>query len=188
MKMLHISALITLTTTLLCATSQQEQAELIKTGKESTALLLKTLGTNMQQHMKAGGPMDALDFCSNEAYSLTESVNKKLQEGVTVKRVSSKFRSLVNKPSTDEQKVLEKLQAQQDAGEKLPPYVLKQVNQNSYKFYKPLIIEKEVCLKCHGNVTDKHLKDAIEARYPDDKAMHYKLNDLRGAVVVTITK
>lgn len=184
MKKLHITAMMILSTSMLFAADES----IIKTGQKSAGLLLKTLGGNMKAHMKAGGPMDALDFCSNEAYTLTESVNKKLEKGVSVKRISSKFRNPLNTPSADEQLVLDELQTLQDKGEKLPPYIIKQTGETSYKFYKPLTMNKPVCLQCHGDVQNGALKKEIAQRYPDDKAMGYKLNDLRGAVVVTITK
>ena len=185
MKKLPIATMMILTTSMLFASPDES---VVKTGQESAGLLLKTLGGNMKAHMKSGGPMEALDFCSNEAYTLTESVNKKLQKGVSVKRISSKFRNPLNTPSEDEQKVLDELQMMQDKGEKIPPYVIKQIGEKNFKFYKPLTMDKPVCLKCHGDVQNEALKKEIAQRYPDDKAMGYKLGDLRGAVVVTIRK
>jgi hypothetical protein len=52
-----------------------------------------------------------------------------------------------------------------------------------------LTINKPVCLICHGDLSlNQPLKKAIVDKYPLDKAFDYKLNDLRGAVVVTIKK
>jgi len=165
-----------------------ELKEIAQTGKESSKLLLQTLGKNMKAHMKKGGPMDALSFCSTEAYPLTEKVNKELPEGVTVKRISLKYRSPANQPQADEAKVLEAMQTLKDANVVLPKHFVEKVDENVYKFYKPLVIKKGVCLKCHGDIQNKDLKRAISERYPDDKATGYKMGDLRGAVVVTINK
>lgn len=190
MKILHTLALTALASSLLLASPQEDakMQELLKVGKESAALLGKTLGKNMKEHMQKGGPMDALNFCSQEAYELTDSVNKTLPKGVKVKRVSTNYRSSSNRPTSNEKAILESLKQLQESGVILPEYLVERVSETSYKFYKPLLIDKEVCLKCHGVLKDSELKSAINERYPDDKAMGYKMNDLRGAVVVTIEK
>jgi len=68
----------------------------------------------------------------------------------------------------------------------LPSYLLEKVDATTFKYYKPITINKGVCLKCHGSLKNGALKSAIQERYPLDKAMGYEMNDLRGAVVVTI--
>jgi len=184
--------LIALSTSFLLAAPQakknNELQNIKKIGKSSSMLLLKTLGSKMKKNMKAGGPMKALDFCSQEAYTLTEDVNKKLPNGIRVKRISLKYRNPANKPEANEQAILTSLQNLQASNVILPKQIIEKVNATTYKYYKPLIINKQVCLKCHGNVTNTDLKRAINERYPIDKAMHYKMGDLRGAVVVTIKK
>ena len=162
--------------------------QVVQTGKKSSKLLLQTLGKNMKKNMKAGGAMKALDFCSQEAYTLTQKVNKNLPKGVNVKRISMKYRNPANKPEADEAVVLEALKQLKSANVILPKQIVQKVDGNTYKYYKPLVINKKVCLKCHGDITDVELRRAIEARYPIDKATHYKMGDLRGAIVVTIKK
>jgi hypothetical protein len=192
MNLLKSVTLLSISAVLLLAAPGSEQSPQIKKvinqGQHSTKLLLKTLGSNMKKNMKAGGAAKALDFCSQEAYNLTEDVNKKLPNGVRVKRISSKYRNPVNKPQNDEMAVLESLQTLKDANVVLPKQLVQKVDAHTYKYYKPLIINKQICLKCHGDVKDTDLKRTIAERYPVDKAMHYKMGDLRGAVVVTIKK
>jgi len=190
MNILKSVALLSLSATLLLAGAQKDEnlKDVIQTGKKSAKLLLKTLGSNMKKEMKAGGPMKALDFCSQEAYTLTEKVNKQLPEGVQVKRISSKYRNPANKPEGDEATILEALEKLQSANVVLPKQIVEKVDADTYKYYKPLVINKKVCLKCHGNIQNAELKRAIDEHYPTDKATHYKMGDLRGAVVVTIKK
>lgn len=186
--MLHLLGALTLSTTLLMAEAQNnELKEVLKIGQESSSLLAKTLGKNMKEHMKAGGPMDALNFCSTEAYDLTDSVNKKLKSNTKVKRISSKTRSAANHPNKEEQSVLSLLETMQEQGVILPEYLIQKSGEKQYKYYKPIIIDNGVCLKCHGDVKDEKLKNTIAARYPQDKALGYKMNELRGAIVVDIT-
>ncbi len=192
MKKIKYFALLGLTSSLLIAAPVKkadiELDSVIKIGKRGSTMLLQTLGKNMKKRMKNGGVMKALDFCSNEAYSLTESVNRKLPNGVRVKRVSEKFRSPANKASSDELAVLKNFETMQKSNIILPPYLVQKVNKHTYKYYKPLLITKKVCLKCHGNIKDIDLKRAIASRYPIDNALGYKMGDLRGAVIVTVDK
>jgi len=192
MNILKSVVLLSLSATLLLAGPQgkkdSELKSVVQMGKKSSKLLLQTLGKNMKKEMKAGGPMKALDFCSQEAYTLTEKVNKQLPKGVKVKRISNKYRNPANKPQGNEVTILEALEKLQSANVVLPKQIVEKVDADTYKYYKPLVINKKVCLKCHGNIQDVELRRAIEERYPIDKATHYKMGDLRGAVVVTIKK
>ncbi len=169
---------------------QEELASVIETGQKSSMLLLKTLGGNLKKHMKAGGPIAAAEFCMTNAFTLTDKVGNDLGEDVTVKRISLKERNPANRPATDEEStVLNTFQALQDNNILLPKYLVEQVNKDTYKYYKPLSINKGVCLKCHGDISkDKEVEAYIGENYPADKATGYKLNDLRGAIVVTIKK
>jgi len=192
MNLLKSITLLGISTILLSAAPHTKQdihlKKIIQQGQYSTKLLLKTLGSNLKKNIKAGGPLKALDFCSQEAYNLTEKTNQKLPNGVRVKRISDRYRNPANKPSADELTVLRSLQMLQDAHVILPKQLVQKVDAHTYKYYKPLVINKKLCLKCHGDVKETDLKRAIHERYPVDKAMHYKMGDLRGAVVVTIKK
>jgi len=164
-----------------------EISEVVKTGNAASKLLLKTLGGNLKKHLKAGGPADALNFCAMNAAALTAEVDEKLGKDVTVKRITLKPRNPANEAEGDERKVLEALELLQEAGVRLPRHLV-QKTETGYKFYKPLKVAKKVCLKCHGSNIDPKLQESIKKLYPTDKATGYKMGDLRGAIVVTITK
>jgi hypothetical protein len=192
MKLFQSLALLSLATAVLLANpvtiQESELEQVVKTGEASSQVLLKTLGSKLKEHMEKGSVMNAFEFCSNEAYSLTQEVNKGLENGVSIKRISTKFRSPANEPKADESAVLEEFAALKTQNA-LPAHIVKQIDEKTFKYYKPLVIDKEVCLKCHGKIyKDTDLKKAVEARYPLDKAVDYEMGDLRGAVVVTITK
>lgn len=191
MKILYSVALVALSGSLVFASAQNKDNErlekTIEIGKSSSKALMQTLGKNMKQHMKKGGVMGALDFCSSEASSLTEGVNKKMQNGVTVKRISSKYRNRINSPKKEEVAILESLEKLKQANAVLPKYIIQKVDANTDKFYKPLVINKKVCLACHGDISKNvKLEKKVNSVYPLDKATNYKMGDLRGAVVVTI--
>ncbi len=163
----------------------EDIAKAVKTGKEASSFLMKTLGGKMKEHMKSGGPKEALKFCSENAARLTADVNEKFGKNVNVKRVTLKPRNPANLAENDEKEVLEALEILKKNGVKLPKYLI-QKSTGGYKFYKPLKINKRVCLKCHGSSIGADLLGYIKKIYPTDSATGYKMGDLRGAVVVTI--
>jgi hypothetical protein len=164
-----------------------ELQNVVEIGESSSNLLMQTLGKNLKEHMEKGDVMGALKFCSDEAYSLTTQTNTKLTQGAVVKRISLKYRNPANAPKENEVKILESLESLKALNVVVPEYLVEKVDTKTYKYYKPLVIT-EACLKCHGDISkDIDLKREVAKVYPLDQAVDYKLGDLRGAVVVTIT-
>lgn len=168
---------------LITSLSGEDLQEIFQIGQNSAKMLLKNLGGEMKKQMEAGDIKKAVEFCSTNAQALTAQVDEKLGENVSIKRISTKYRSPANKPTKTEGKILFMLENSNSP-------VLTKVSENEYKFYQPLRIGKPVCLKCHGDVEDipEVARKTIHEMYPQDKATNYKFGDLRGAVVVTIKK
>lgn len=157
----------------------------IDTGEKVSRSLLKQLGPKLKHEIKTNGIISAAKFCNENTYILTEEINLHQLAGVKVKRISLKERNPANSPSEEEKKVLESMHAMLKT-KTLPPYLITQSG-NDYKYYKPLIIKKQVCLKCHGDISqNSELSTFIKDAYPLDKATGYSLNDLRGAILVDI--
>jgi hypothetical protein len=169
-------------------TQQEDLDAVIATGKAASKQLIETLGGNLKKQLQANGPLAAAKFCTENAFGLTQSVSDELGSKVSIKRVSLKERNPANTPEADEKAVLEALQSMQENKVILPEHLVEQVDADTYKFYKPLNINKEVCLKCHGDVKNAELANYLKSMYPTDKATGYRMGDLRGAIVVTIKK
>ena len=182
-KTLLIIMLLNLT--LLNATTLQEVKEEAKT---AIFKLKTTLGKKLKKNMKKGGPEQAAIFCSNQAIDLTHSVNISFANDTHIRRISLKERNSANSPKSDEREVLLKIQKDYDSGKTVETLIVKKIYDDTYKVYKAIFIDKEVCLKCHGDITkrDKKAYKIIQKDYPHDKATNYKMGDLRGAFVVTI--
>jgi len=180
MKKIIVSTLIA--SSLLMAQNYEQTAN--KAAKE----LLKTLGGNLKKHLKANGPLDALKFCSQNAYNLTQKVDNNLGKDISIKRISLKPRNPINTPNSAETAILKEMQKSYELTHK--PTTKRVENDKEVTIYKPLIIKKNACLICHGDVAkrDPKLYKAIKDLYPTDKAMGYKMGDFRGAIVVTIKK
>ena len=181
--MYKLSLLALLLTTALCANETPQNV--IDTGDKVSQSLIKQLGSKLKHELQTNGLLPAAIFCNENAYILTEEVNLHQIEGVSVKRISLKERNPANIPTVDEKEVLESMQKLLKE-KKLPKYLVKKT-EASYKYYKPLVIKKEVCLKCHGDISkNKELTSFMQEHYPQDKATGYKMNDLRGAILVEI--
>jgi len=186
-KIILSTVVVAMSATFLSATTNKE---IKQEAKVAIMKMGKTLKMHMKQNMKAGGPVQAAAFCSQKAKEIEKEVNASYKKGIHVKRISLKYRNPADKPTADEAKVLKELHATFDAKKTLPKMVVKEVGKNHYKVYKPIIINKGVCLICHGtnDVRDPEAYKMIKTKYPHDKAVGYKMGDLRGAFVVDIVK
>jgi len=187
MRKIVLAITLVASATLLSATTNKE----IKLEAKTAIMKMgKTLKSHMKQNMKAGGPLQASKFCSEDASKLVQKVNRSYKNGISVKRISLKYRNPADKPTADESKVLKQIQNDVKAHKAIPKLILKQISKNRYKVYKPLFIKKGICLTCHGdaNTRDPEAYKLIKAKYPHDKAIAYKKGDFRGAFVVEIVK
>lgn len=159
-------------------------------GGEASAMLFSAMVGKLKAKMKEGegSAKLAAEFCSKEAQPITENINSKLKDGVSIKRISIRNRNPKNAPATEqERKTLKAFEILS----KLSTDSLIQKTKTGYKYYKPISIAMGVCLKCHGDeksVMDKDAKEIFDKHYPNDKARNHKIGDFRGAIVVDINK
>ncbi|MFK5880998.1 MAG: DUF3365 domain-containing protein [Sulfurospirillum sp.] len=182
---------IGIATALLSLSAQAAGDKEIKMEAKSAIMKLgKTLKAEVVKNMKAHGPQSTAYFCYKSAGDLTKRVNATYPKGISVKRISLKNRNKNAYPvAKDEFAMLKKLQKQVNNGKKLPKMIVEKISENHYKVYKPIFVGKK-CLVCHGDAKHRN-KDAyktIKEKYPNDKAIGYKLNDFRGAFVAEIIK
>lgn len=173
-------SLVLSSTLLFSAGLSEEQA--IQKGSSVAAALVQKLGGELKNQMQTSGATGALHFCSQNAQVLTDQIGK--ESGAQVKRVSLKNRNPINSASLEEKAILNEWEKLQNSGKALPSHEIKANAQ--YTYYKPILINNEACLKCHGDIaSDSPLAKDIRATYPEDKAVGYKMGDLRGMIVVT---
>jgi hypothetical protein len=171
------------------------QQEKRKYNKASTAMMspieigqsiaLKTkgvLGKNLLEAINSKGTEHAMSFCSTRAIPLTDSMAKALK--AHIKRVSDKNRNPQNKANQDELDYIaltKKLIAQ---GKKPKPKI-SNISGKQVAYYP--IIANKMCMQCHGQVNTEVLPATlakINGLYPDDKAIGYKIDELRGIWVI----
>ena len=168
---------------------ENRKVEVVKQkANNAVELLAKTLKKNLKTHIEASGLEGAAGFCAYKANEIEQGVNSKLAPNISIKRVSLKNRNPNNYPSGYD--LIKLIQFKEKEQYNIPIKDISLYERESYWIaYKPIYVKK-VCLKCHGD--DKNLnKQAykiIEQKYPQDKAVDYKLGDLRGAFVIKINK
>ncbi len=158
--------------------------------KKAIMKLGKTLKGEVVKHMKTQGAQSTAYFCYKSATNLTKKVNSTYPKGISVKRISLKIRNKDNFPaSKDEIEMLKNLEQKVKNKEKLPKLIVEKISPNHYKVYKPILVGKK-CLVCHGDKKhrNKEAYKTIKEKYPNDKAIGYKVGDLRGAFVADIVK
>ena len=188
MNLKKLSTICLLGFTLLAQANELNNQEAKKIAIDAIKTVGGTLQHTLKTKVKQEGFASAADFCSLEASSLTQKSIATLPKGVSVKRVTKKPRNEKNLANEMQTKVLEEIETKMKSGT-TPKLIIKKITTNHYQVYKPLIISK-ACLNCHGDNTTRN-KDAytiIAKHYPNDKAINYKLGELRGAFLVDIIK
>ena len=162
------------------ALTEAEIGKFTEQGKSIAKASFMALAGNLKKAMKAGGPPNAIEFCSIKAMVITDSLSKAHQ--AIIRRTSDKLRNLANHPSALETKQLEAYAKNIANKQPLKPHV-SLTEDNKVLFFAPIKIAKPVCLKCHGTVGETMSKDhlgIIQKRYPTDKAIGYKEGEFRG--------
>ncbi len=169
--------------------SEQQVAQYTEQGKTIAQGSFKALSKQLGEALKAGGVEAAVGYCQAMALPLTDSLSK--QYGAKIKRTSLKLRNPANAPDSMEYKMLKiYLQMSRMRNPVMVPKILEK-NDKEIQFFAPIMLTKEVCLRCHG-IEGKSMdsKDyaIIKLKYPNDEAIGYKLNQFRGMWSITLPK
>jgi hypothetical protein len=164
-----------------------EADPLVAEARATAMKLGKSLKMTLQDAIKTGGPVAALDTCNTAAPAIAETVSA--ESGWDVARTSLKERNPGNAPDEWELAVLNQFEQRKLAGE--APATLEYSERVSldgiqtFRYMKAIPTE-EVCMNCHGG---DNVKAEVVARlkelYPDDKARGFKAGDLRGAFTLS---
>ena len=168
------------------ANEGQVNTEHVKQAQELAKKFGGQLKPELQKAMKAGGPVAAVEVCHSKAPAIAAALAK--ESGWQITRVSLKPRGANATPDAWETKVLEKFNAQKEAGTKPKDIQFSEVinTDNGSQFrYMKAVGTGGVCLACHGAKVSEPVKQALAKYYPNDKAMGYSKGDIRGAFSFT---
>lgn len=144
------------------------------------------LGKNLITAISTNGTEKALEFCNEKAYQLTDSVAIALN--TSIKRVSDNPRNPKNAASEIELEHIAAYKKKLESGEKAEP-MMQEIGNKMVAYYP--ITTNQMCLQCHGkpntNITPAVL-NKINQLYPEDRAIGYDVNQLRGLLVIEMDK
>ena len=154
----------------------QEDTEAIRDhAQETIATTFAALSGELKAAVTEGGVQQAIEYCSLNAISLTDSLAN--NKNVTIKRATDRPRNPLNKLNEDERIIFNHYQ--EAIANDLPYSDTLILFSNQSIYYKPIRIN-DLCLKCHGDPNSIEEYDFIKEKYPNDQATGYNLNDLRG--------
>jgi len=160
---------------------QQELAS----AKQITKQFAGALKTELMAAMKAGGPVAAINVCNEKAIPITEQLSK--QHAVEISRISLKNRNPNNQPNAWQTTVLEDFDKRAAQGEDIKTMAFTEVKQEDGKqhlYFVKALPTAGLCLTCHGTELAPEVKSTLAELYPEDKAVGYSVNQVRGEIVI----
>lgn len=144
------------------------------------------LGKNLMGTIQKKGTLEALSFCNERAYPLTDSMS--VVHNAIITRVSDKPRNPKNQANKEELTYIEAFK--KDLKNTIEPKPIVTERNNKVQVYYP-ITTNTMCLQCHGqptkNIEPTTLKK-LALLYPNDKAIGYDINEVRGIWSITFDK
>lgn len=168
-----------------CALSNDTSLALKKEAKAKTHAFAKQLKQTLGGAIQTGGLVQGVEVCSSVANDIARQHST---EGWTVKRVSHKNRNLNNAPNRWQYEILEEFGNRLRSGESMDQLVISktiEVNGDKELRFAKAIGTAPVCLNCHGEKITPQVLQILKQKYPKDRAVNYKLGELRGAFVLT---
>jgi hypothetical protein len=136
---------------------------------------IKKLGGDLKKELQAGmkkSPKEALEICNIKA-PIIEGKYKK--DELKIGRVSLKDR---NSENTPKEWMTKYIQGFHDKSIK-EKYITTDLTSNRKGLLMP-ILTMPLCLKCHGENVEPGLYKEVLKKYPNDKAIGYKVGQIRG--------
>ncbi len=157
-----------------------ETANLQKEGKQLIKQFATTLQPELKKALETGGPAAAIIVCSVRAPEIAAALSKK--SGWTIKRVSLKPRNSPSAiPDAWEHAALLQLEDRHAKNDGTDSLVYSETLENEFRLIK-VQLTKPLCLTCHGTQLTPKVTEALEKVYPDDEALAYSENQIRGAI------
>ncbi|MEA3332728.1 MAG: DUF3365 domain-containing protein, partial [Pseudomonadota bacterium] len=138
--------------------------------------------------IRGGRTVKAISVCKKTAPELAARYS--LPSGVLVGRTSERWRNPKNRPDRWEQEGLAILERRRLQGETLAGMdYWQEIEVEGKRFFRYLraIPTGSLCLRCHGENISSKLKENLQRLYPGDRAVGFRLGELRGAVTITLS-
>jgi len=157
---------------------QKSEMNKAERGLEYALSTKAVLGKNLMGKIQSEGTIGALEFCNIKAIPLTDSMAK--VHHALISRVTDQPRNPDNLATADELSTIAFFKQRASEGAEPEPVV--NDDNGRINFYFP-ITTNSMCMQCHGK-PGKDIENstlaAIKAKYPEDKAIGYGINEVRG--------
>ncbi|GAB2680201.1 Tll0287-like domain-containing protein [Aliiglaciecola aliphaticivorans] len=161
--------------------SQQDKLQLQQIAKQKMAQFGNQLKTALLDAIASGGFENAVDVCQQQAPQIASELSTK---GWKLSRTSLKTRNPLNLPNEWQKPVLLNFEQQAKNGQPIDKLVYSEIVNGQFRMMKA-IPTGQLCIACHGSNVSPKLQDKIDQHYPQDAAINFSLNDIRGAFSVT---
>jgi hypothetical protein len=149
--------------------------------QQKVRLFAGRLQQELMTAIKSGGLIYTVDVCQSQAPLIAKSLST---DGWQVGRTSLKTRNIANQADEWELAMLAQFEKRNKASEDANQLTAFKKDER-YLRYMKAIPTQQVCLACHGSKVDPGLRDAINERYQEDRAIGFSLSDIRGAFTLT---
>lgn len=165
-----------------------DQIALEQGASEVAATFLEELGEAMTRETTKGGPIEAIIVCTKLAPDIAGRLSR--EHGWRVTRVGTRVRNpLLGMPDAWEQRVLAEFTERAAKGKTFAGMthheVVSEPDGQYFRFMQPIMVQPK-CLLCHGSSDQipESIRIMLKQQYPFDRAIGYKVGDLRGAVSI----
>jgi hypothetical protein len=195
--MKYLIAALVMATLAGCTTKNKEQVTIdiemindwvLSKGDSISLMAQKALSSHLKKSLGEGGVSNAIKFCNVAAYPILDTLTTGYD--VTIRRTTLKLRNPENAAVPLERTILEEFKRLMQNGSELQP-VVREIDEHSILFAKPILLNNPLCLNCHGSVGAEVTDEAyalIHQLYPEDSAINYQMEELRGIWSITFNK
>lgn len=160
-----------------------EMAQRVQKAREAVQAVSERLRNELGAAVRASGAADSIGLCQTISPDLATNASDEF--GFEVGRTALRLRNPENAPDEWEQGVLTSFQSKLSAGTepgKLEHYEVVTTTEGDklFRYMKPIFMT-ELCMSCHGTDVKPEVKAELSRYYPEDKALGFKLGELRGA-------
>jgi len=173
---------------ILCAANvhAEEYAQQVADSRATVEEFMQQLKGELQQGMRAGGPVNAMSVCKDRAPAIAAALGE--SKGLDIGRTSLRVRNLGNTPDIWEKAVLEEFERRKLAGEDpigIEFYATAEQEDKTVFRYMKAIPTAGLCVVCHGAELAPDVEEKLADLYPQDQARGYQPGDIRGAFTIT---
>ncbi len=155
---------------------------LAKAAEVAISQFSSQLQTSLKVALSEGGPVNALGVCNVVAPDIQMA---HVRDGWFIERVTDRPRNRNSQADSLQLVVLGRFAAS-DSLASVTEWDHPQERQK-FRYFKPIRVA-DICLNCHGDAgkLDANVKAKLAELYPNDKAVGYKVGELRGMFAVEI--